>query len=96
MPDDEWCQQTDDWGKSAAKRKDVVDLDRDEIACRILESMLQKPRFPGKSATDMLELMEKDVRDNMRRAALSVMNYVHDQFAGFSEAQLVSWAQPLS
>ena len=56
----------------------AIELDGDELACRILEGLSGQFRRPGTSAVEGLKLQEEDVRAAAIRAASQAILYFEE------------------
>ena len=56
----------------------AIELDGDELACRILEGLSGESRPPGTSAVEGLNMQEEDVRAAAMRAARQAILYFEE------------------
>jgi len=62
--------------EGARKHVLAIELDQDELACRLLEAITVSKRPIGKSATAALN--EVEAATDLRRAALAAMRYFEE------------------
>lgn len=58
----------------------AVELDQDELACRILEAQVGMQRPPTMTATEALETQTPEIRLQVRKAAAAAIAYLREQF----------------
>lgn len=57
----------------------AVELNQDELACRILEAIVEAKRPAGMTATEALHTQTKQSREDARRAAVAAMRYLEER-----------------
>lgn len=70
-----------------ATEKYITPMSEAELACRIIEAMIEVKRPPGATPEQALASVDGDLIAGARRAARSVMEYLAEQIANGSRVQ---------
>lgn len=80
-------QQNETTAERVRKLALAVELDQDELACRILEAQVEARRPKGMTATQALAGQPAELAADVRRAAVAAMRYLEERINAGASVQ---------